>query len=165
MEVDANKKMKKSVFDKPCLLQHFQDSHCKAIAPSLEFYLRYLNIWLLMQNSFAFSAIKMESALRSWKKTQLLLQSVKQWVKDAAPQWHMYSYSSYSTNHLKALISTIISYKSPPGFYEHRRTEIKKLLWKEGVLIIISLLASTQTWSKEKWRLYQSNYLEKCLKI
>lgn len=36
---------------------------------------------------------------------------------------------------------------------------------KNGVLITVSLLAPAQTWSKEKWRLYQSNYLEKCLKI
>lgn len=29
-EGDTNKKMKKSGFDTPCLLQHFQDSYCKA---------------------------------------------------------------------------------------------------------------------------------------
>lgn len=36
---------------------------------------------------------------------------------------------------------------------------------KNGALVNRRLLALTQTWSKEKWRLYKPNYLEKCLKI
>lgn len=76
--MDANKKMKKSGFDTPYLLQHFQDSYCKATEPLLwrvlSQTLKHLFFNAEIISTFSHNNRKCIEIL---KQNQLLLQSIK----------------------------------------------------------------------------------------